>query len=81
MSKKTLAERCTVPRERLNFGHEEWAEIVSTLTSDLAIDRAALATECETLRGHVARLEALVRSREPEAGVVPAGCVTCPRRV
>jgi hypothetical protein len=62
----SLAKRLLSRRDRDQFGTAEWNEIADIVGSDLAIDRAALASECERLRGEVARLEGLLRSVGPK---------------
>ena len=57
---KTLADRLRSRRDRDNMATEEWSQVIDVLESDLAVDRAALAAECERLRKEVARLEGLV---------------------
>lgn len=57
---KTLADRLRSRRDRDNLGSEEWSQVIDVLESDLAVDREALAAECERLRKEVARLEGLV---------------------
>jgi hypothetical protein len=63
---KALAKAVVSRRERDNLTQGEWKEIADILEADRTLDCIALASECERLRGEVARLEGLLRSVGPK---------------
>lgn len=82
-----LAEALRSRRARDNMTADEWHEVADIVGSDLAIDRLALAVECESLRASVVQLTSMMLEMAGRDALrtlhrLPAeSCATCPRRV